>query len=155
MNIPHQRIGSISNAHVGSDFESVAIEYFRTIDVELQPSFSLEIGLENKKNHRFDLGSHEPKVIVECKSHRWTSGGKVPSAKMSVWNEAMFYFLLAPRKFRKIMFVLHDRRERTDESLLQYYLRTHHHLIPDEVEFLEFDADFGSIVFSQQGPTSR
>jgi hypothetical protein len=61
----------------------------------------------------------------------------MPSAKMTVWNEAMYYFHLAPDHFRKIMFVLkHHRRE---ESLATYYLRIHGHLVPADVEFWEYD----------------
>jgi hypothetical protein len=37
---------------------------------------------------------------------------------MAVWNEAIYYFHLAPQDFRKILFVLHDRREQQGESLL-------------------------------------
>ena len=28
----------------------------------------------------------------------------MPSAKMTVWNEAMYYFHIAPKQYRKIMF---------------------------------------------------
>ena len=49
----------------------------------------------------------------------------MPSAKMTVWNEAMYYFHVAPAIYRKIFFVLkHSRRE---QSLASYYLKTHGH----------------------------
>lgn len=70
----------------------------------------------------------------------------MPSAKMTVWNEALFYFQLAPRGFRKILFVLHDKRNGSGESLLSYYQRTYPHLIPDDVEFIELDENSGRIV---------
>lgn len=146
MNRPHQRIGAISNAHVGAAFEKVALDYFRKNGITLTANFSLSIGLKEKKTHCFDLGASCPQILVECKSHRWTEGAKVPSAKMTVWNEAMFYFHLAPPEFRKILFVLHDRRNGTGESLVSYYRRTYSHLIPEEVEFLEFDESSGNIV---------
>jgi hypothetical protein len=146
MNRPHQRIGAISNAHVGAAFEKVASEYFRKKDIHLTPDFPLRIGLREMKEHCFDLGSSSPQILVECKSHRWREGAKVPGAKMTIWNEAMFYFQLAPRGFRKILFVLHDRRKGTGESLLSYYRRTYPHLIPDDVEFLEFDESSGDIL---------
>ncbi len=63
----------------------------------------------------------------------------MPSAKMTVWNEAMLYFLLAPAEFRKILFVL--KHERTGQSLAAYYLQTHGHLIPGGVEVWELDDD--------------
>ncbi len=146
MDKPHQRIGSVSNSHVGAEFECVAREYFAQQQVALSPRFPVEVGLARKKTHCFDLGASNPKVIVECKSHRWTSGANVPSAKMTVWNEAMYYFHLAPRDFRKVLFVLHDRREQDGESLLSYYKRTYFHLIPGRVEFLEWDEHTGDVV---------
>ncbi|MFL6333622.1 MAG: hypothetical protein ACJ754_09970 [Pyrinomonadaceae bacterium] len=141
MNRPHQRIGSICNAHVGADFERVAKKFFETQGIVLEPNFSLKIGLSEKKRHCFDLGTSKEKVLVECKTHRWTIGNRVPSAKMTVWNEAMYYFHLAPADYRKILFVLHDKRDKTGESLLAYYKRTYYHLIPDRVEFMEWDED--------------
>lgn len=144
---PNQRVGSVSNAHVGTDFESVALAYFTSKGITLQRRFPVEFGISTtKKSHCFDLGSASARILVECKSHRWTVGGRVPSAKMAVWNEAMYYFHLAPPRFRKVLFVLHDRRERKDESLLAYYKRTYSHLIPPKVEFLEWDELSGDVV---------
>jgi hypothetical protein len=51
----------------------------------IQQSFSAK-----KKIHCFDLAAANEKIIVECKSHRWRAGARVPSAKMTVWNEAMY-----------------------------------------------------------------
>ena len=146
MDKPHQRVGSVSNAHVGADFENVALRFFAAQGVELTRNFPVELGLSKKKVHCFDLGTNKQKVLVECKSHRWTAGARVPSAKMTVWNEAMYYFLLAPSEYRKILFVLHDKREQEGESLLAYYKRTYAHLIPDGVEFLEWNEVTGDIV---------
>ncbi len=146
MDKPHQRIGSISNAQVGADFELVALKFFAKQGIAFSRDFPVEIGLARKKIHCFDLGTANEKVLVECKSHRWTAGARVPSAKMTVWNEAMYYFHLAPTDYRKILFVLHDRREAEGESLLAYYKRTHFHMIPDGVEFMEWDEKTGAIV---------
>jgi hypothetical protein len=76
---------------------------------------------------------------VECKSHRWTTGNNVPNAKLTVWNEAMFYFFTAPRDYRKIMFVLKNARDDSDETLARYYIKRYPHLIPAGVEFWEHD----------------
>ena len=62
---------------------------------------------------------------------------------MTVWNESMYYFHLAPRHFRKYLCVLLDRRHRTGESLSTYYLRNYGHLVPDGVEVWEFDESSG------------
>jgi hypothetical protein len=41
-------------------------------------------------------------------------GGNMTSAKMTVWNEAMYYFHVAPSSYRKIFFILkHYRREQS------------------------------------------
>ncbi|CAA9447780.1 MAG: hypothetical protein AVDCRST_MAG58-600 [uncultured Rubrobacteraceae bacterium] len=142
--ISFQRIGSVSNAHVGSDFERAAQEVFASQGLRLVRGFSLPIGIgEKKQGHRFDLGSASAEVIVECKSHKWTTDGYVPSAKMTVWNEAMYYFAMAPEDYRKILFVLRDYSDKKGETLAEYYIRTHDHLVPDEVEIWEYDEDAG------------
>jgi hypothetical protein len=147
MKKPFQRVGSVSNAHVGAAFERVALEFFAKKQIVLSRNFAVDVGLLKKKKHCFDLGASKPKIIVECNSHTWM-GGKVPSAKMTVWNEAMYFFHLAPAEYRKILFVLHDMRKtpRGEESLLSYYKRTHFHMIPEGVEFLEFDEANGDIL---------
>jgi hypothetical protein len=145
-NKPNQRVGSASNSKVGADFELVALEFFEKRGIKLSRNFAVDVGLSPKKKHCFDLGAANPKIIVECKSHKWTAGANVPSAKMTVWNEAMYYFHLAPKRFRRILFVLHDRRSKDGESLLSYYKRTYSHMIPEGVEFLEWDEAAGDII---------
>ncbi len=137
-----QREGSISNAHVGKEFEITAEKVFATKGIVVSKNFEVEVGVSNKKKpHMFDLGADNPPVLVECKSHRWTSGDNVPSAKLTVWNEAMYYFACSPNNYRKILFVLHDKRVRNGETLAQYYVRTYAHLIPEDVEIWEYNED--------------
>jgi hypothetical protein len=54
----------------------------------------------------------------------------------------MYYFHIAPKEFRKIMFVL--KHDRAGMSLASYYLRTHGHLVPEGVEVWEYDKDTDS-----------
>ena len=137
-----QRVGSISNSHVGRDFEDRARKALAKYGLLLNPDHKVPCGLGAVlKNHSFDLGSDNPRVIVECKSHTWTLGGNVPSAKMKNWAEAMFYFHMAPRNYRKIFFVERSVRLSRSESLLSYFLRTHAHMIPPDVEFWELNGD--------------
>ncbi|GKW13758.1 hypothetical protein PEC301899_40400 [Pectobacterium carotovorum subsp. carotovorum] len=137
-----QRLGSLSNSHVGFDFELKAKRFFEISGVNLHRNYEVEVGVGLiKKKHRFDLGSYEGKILVECKSHCWTSGNNVPSAKVTIWNEAMYYFYSSPDDYRKIMFVLKDKRSSTGETLAQYYIRIYHHLIPTGVEFWEYDEE--------------
>jgi len=151
-----QRIGAVSNTHVGSDFEAVARAHLLATGLAVEPRFSVLIGVgANKKNRLFDLGSSSPKIIVECKSHRWTIGGNMPSAKMTVWNEAMFYFSLAPHDYRKILFVLRDFNVRKQETLAHYYLRIHGHLIPEGVEIWEYDDSTKHVSILKSGEDAR
>jgi hypothetical protein len=135
----HQRIGIRSNAEAGSNFEKASKIYLEKIlNRTLEKNVSVDIGIsKTKKSHRFDLGDKE--TIIECKTHRWTTGDNIPSAKLTVWNEAMFYFSLAPNSLRKIFIVDKDFSIRRKKTLGQYYVETYGHLIPDDVEIWEFD----------------
>ncbi len=116
---------------------------FRTFSLEqglaLTPAVAVPIGISGKKSHAFDLGNAKDKILVECKAHTWTEGGNVPSAKLTVWNEAMFFFYVAPSGYRKLLVVLRDFSARRNETLGEYYVRTYSHLIPGDVEVWEYD----------------
>ncbi|GAB4577761.1 MAG: hypothetical protein Fur0022_04930 [Anaerolineales bacterium] len=144
MNKPFQRKGSTSNAQVGSDFEVVVRQFFAKQGLILKPRITVSIGINGTKPHNFDLGNKSEKVLVECKAHRWTESGNTPSAKMTTWNEAMFFFLAAPSDYRKILCVIRDFHQKRNETLAQYYIRTNSHLIPKDVEIWEFDEAKGT-----------
>jgi hypothetical protein len=131
-----------NNYDIGDQLENFVKEWFENCGLSLKKSYPLKLGCSSKAEkitHNFDLGSEHHKVIVECKAHRWTRTGKMPSAKLSVWNEAMYYFYLAPKEYRKIFVVLNDKRTTTEETLLEYFQRNKGHFIPDDVEVYEFD----------------
>lgn len=65
---------------------------------------------------------------------------------MTVWNEAMYFFHLAPKRYKKILFVLYDFSDERSESLAEYYVRTYGHLIPNDVEILEYDESTSRVV---------
>ncbi len=67
----------------------------------------------------------------------------MPSAKMTTWDQAMFLFHAAPSGYRKLLFVLLDINTVTKETLGEYYVRTHRHLIPSDVEIWEFNQKTG------------
>ena len=144
MNKPFQRKGAESNTQVGRAFERNAYAFLSKQGMQLRRGLSVEIGINGRKPHNFDLGDLEKKVIVECKAHTWTEGGNVPSAKMTAWNQAMFFFHAAPANYRKILFVLRDFSQMRQETLGQYYIRTNPHLIPKDVEVWEFDEKNGN-----------
>jgi hypothetical protein len=141
-----QREGASSNTEVGNSFQNLALKALNSHGLELSRSFSIEIGISQvKRPHLFDFGDHENKIIVECKSHKWTVGGNVPSAKITCWDQSMFYFSMVPKEYRKIFFILKDVCPRRRESLASYYRRTHGHMIPIGVEFWECDEFDGSV----------
>ena len=134
-----QRVGAISNTHAGREFEKAAQLFFSKTGISLQLGFTALVGRKIKKLHKFDLGSEEPPILVECKSYTWTSGGNSPSAKIRGLNEVMLLFGLAPRRYRKILFVLKHLRK--DVSLAAHYIKTQGHLIGPRIEIWEFDID--------------
>jgi len=138
-----QRNGAKNNAAVGRDFENKIREYFLTRKkINLKKQLSIKLGVSNfKKEHRFDLGSKEEKILIECKSHKWTESSRTPVAKMTVWNEAMYYFLLAPKNYEKYFIVLRDYNEEKKMTLAQYYLFRYKHMIPEDVKIFEYDED--------------
>ncbi len=135
-----QRKGADSNAQVGRDFEEKVKLYLENQGIGLSSSIAINIGVGKiKKKHKFDLGNIENNIIVECKSHTWTATDKVPSAKITTWDQAMYFFHVAPNEFRKIFIVLKHFSQKRNETLCDYYIRTKEHLIPDDVEIWEFD----------------
>jgi hypothetical protein len=70
-----------------------------------------------------------------------TNGNNIPSVKLSVWNEAMYYFHLAPKEYKKILFVQMDFSQKKCITLLQYYLQTFYHFISKDVLFYDFYLD--------------
>jgi hypothetical protein len=144
MEKPFQRKGAMSNTQVGRDFEAKAQAFFAQQGLKLMLGISVQIGINGRKSHSFDLGSETPKVLVECKAHTWTEGGNVPSAKLTVWNEAMFFFHAAPEDYRKILFIQHDFSMKRNKTLGKYYIDTYPHLIPSDVEIWEFDEGLGT-----------
>jgi len=146
MNRPFQRKGSKSNTQVGRVFEAKALKFFRGKGLVLQRNLKLDIGINGTKSHAFDLGNAKKKVIVECKSNTWTGGGNVPSAKMTAWHQAMYYFHAAPRTYRKILFVLRDLSKKRNKTLADYFIQASPHLIPADVEIWEYDERRGTAV---------
>jgi len=142
MNNNYQRQGSISNTQVGNDFEKKALEYFRNQGEILQKHIKIEIGIDIKKLHAFNMGNE--KMIIECKSNTWTESGGVPSAKMKNWNEAMYLFYLSPKKYKKYFFVQNDYNQKKTKSLLEYYIETYYHLIPKDVTLCDYYLENGS-----------
>ena len=137
------------NPATGASFEAMVRAFFGARGLGLQPNHVVEVAAGSQRRPRkFDLGCPEPATLIECKCHTWTEGGNAPSAKLSVWNEAMFYFLIAPTNYRKILAVLADRRG--SESIADHYVKRFSHLVPQGVEIWEISSDgkLGRSVFT-------
>jgi len=133
-------MGNADNPSKGAKFEEIVRDFFSHEGLALESNFSVEVGVNSlRKPHKFDLGCANPPTIVECKSHTWTEGGNAPSAKLSVWNEAMFYFHAAPPQYRKILAAL--QHSRGMETLAEHYVKRFRHLVPLGVEIWEVAAD--------------
>ena len=68
-NKPYQRKGSVSNAHVGRDFEEVARLFFSNIGIFLEKNVTINIGINGSRPRRFDLIDFEDRTLVVCKSY--------------------------------------------------------------------------------------
>jgi hypothetical protein len=136
-----QRVGSTSNAEVGRDFEEASQIFFEARGIKLTRGFVAPVGFKVKKDHKFDLGSEEPPILVECKSYTWTATGNSPSAKIRGMNEVMLLFNVAPPHYKKILFVLKHLHLRSKVSLAAHYIKNQGHLIGPGVEVWEFDLD--------------
>lgn len=131
-------MGNEHNPIKGAKFEIACLAFFAEQGIKLERPFSVDVGVNgSKKGHKFDLGSKELQVLVECKCHTWTEGNNAPSAKMSTWNEAMYYFNTCPSGYRKILCVL--KSEKGGQTLSEYYIKRYGHLIPEDVEIWEYD----------------
>jgi hypothetical protein len=51
----------------------------------------------------------------------------------------MYYFLITSTKQKKIFFILKDYSQKRKKTLAQYYIEKYKHLIPEDVEFWEYD----------------
>jgi hypothetical protein len=129
-------------------FEKIAEAYFRKNGFPnitgIKKECTVPVGEKCKGEHRFDLKNDDKngKVLVECKAHTWTKGNNAPSAKISVWNEAMYYFRLAPRGYQKYFFALKSVNK-NGKTLLEYYLKHYCFFIPEDVQLCEYDPKSG------------
>ena len=131
-----------SSARKGADFERLVREHFAKNGDEpvvLTREFPVSLGFTEKKDRAFDLGIENPPLIIECKAHSWTRNENVPMGKLQAWNEAMLYFSLAPKRYRKALCVAYSFSEKRGETLAEYYVRTFRHLVPPDVTIIEID----------------
>ncbi len=128
----------MSTKNKGGQFENrvqtIAAKYFNTKFVQGK---NVAIG-NPPKNHSFDLVSKDDKIIIECKCYSWTKTDKVPSAKISILDEAVLYMRSAPAGSQKI--IVMDKAYSTTHkcTLAKYFVDKKGHLLED-VKVVEID----------------
>jgi hypothetical protein len=128
------------NPHIGRIFQ-IAVKNIlcKRYNTDFDLEVSIEIG-NPPKPHKFDLATEDESIVVECKCYTWTDTGNVPSAKLMGLDEAVFYFGFLPRKTTKIICMKRSVFPGKEETLAEYYVRVHGHLLND-VKIFEFSDD--------------
>jgi len=136
------------------EFEDLAETYLeKVLSDKFDRTEAITIGIHKDLDpHKFDLVSKT--TIVECKANSWTKSDHVPSAKMSIWNEAMYLFSLVKTDHRKILFVNRHFNPKKKMTLAEYYNKNHSHLIPPDVEIWEYNSDTGKHKVIRQKSTT-
>jgi hypothetical protein len=107
-----------------------------TFDVDI----AIPIG-EPAKEHKFDCVSEDKQYVAECKCYAWTETGNfTPGAKIKAINEAVFYMHYLSAETAKIILLKKATPDKKNETLAEYYVRTHKHLLKG-IEVLEIDTD--------------
>ena len=126
-----------NNPKKGKDFElrcqKILSKHF---DRKFDHQVKIEIGFPPKA-HNFDLVSVDRKIVCECKHIRWRDNGKVPSGKIENLDQAVWYFSFL-NECEKIVLVRKSPHPKRGETLAEYYIRRHGHLLRD-VKIWEVD----------------
>lgn len=119
------------NPYVGRKFQELVQ---RTLEKRFCVAFEqeAEIAIGNPpKSHKFDLANKDCSIVAECKCYTWTDSGNVPSAKLMGLDEAVFYFGFLPSETMKILCMNKATYPGRGETLAEYYVRVHGHLLRD------------------------
>lgn len=119
------------NPRVGRVFqEKVQLLLKEKFQTTFDQEVSIAIG-SPPKPHKFDLANKNHSIVAECKSYTWTDSGNVPSAKLMGLDEAVFYFSFLPSETTKILCMKCATYKGKSETLAEYYVRVHGHLLRD------------------------
>jgi hypothetical protein len=127
-----------SNPKRGSEFEKLSKKIMdNRFRVDFEINGKIKIG-RPAKEHKFDLVSNN--FVGECKCYSWTKPGNIPSAKITLLNEAAFYLFNIPKKknIKKFIVMKRDFHKKRKETLAEYYYRTNKHLLND-IDIFEID----------------
>ena len=119
------------NPRIGREFQDLVQSIVeKRYCIPFEQEATIPIGKPPKK-HKYDLASIDRSIVVECKCYTWTESGNVQSAKLMGLDEAVFYFGFLPPKTRKILCMKKAIFPGKDETLADYYVRVHGHLLGD------------------------
>lgn len=119
------------NPSVGRKFQELVKTILENVfDTSFEQEAAIPIG-KPKTNHKFDLANKDRSIVAECKCYTWTDSGNVPSAKLMGLDEAVFYFGFLPPETKKILCMKKAVYPGKNESLAEYYVRVHGHLLND------------------------
>ncbi|MFD2117620.1 hypothetical protein ACFSTH_11540 [Paenibacillus yanchengensis] len=131
---------NFSSIDKGKSFQSlVRIALMEKYNQSFEFEVAFPVG-NPAKDHKFDLVSSNGEIIVKTKNYTWTESGNVPSAKLSVLNEAVFYLQHTPKGKTRIIVINYDLNVKKNESLANYYVKTYKHLL-DDVIVMEYNQE--------------
>lgn len=119
--------------------QAVGLYLEEQLGLDLQHQFNVDIGHQIKKPKRFDFGSEQPAVLVECKRYSFRKNGGTPNAKNENLTVALLELSVAPKHYRRMLFIAREVWKRV--SLASRYLARYGHLVPPSIEIWEFDLD--------------
>lgn len=119
------------NPHIGRRFQ----EFVQTLlEKRYNTLFDQEVAIaigRPPREHKYDLANKDCTIVAECKCYTWTDSGNVPSAKLMGLDEAVFYFGFLPPETKKILCMKKSLYSGKAETLAEYYVRVHGHLLGD------------------------
>jgi hypothetical protein len=118
-----------SNTAKGKAFQNrarAALEALlgETLDAEVP----IPIGIP-PRSHKFDIASRDRTIVCECKAFAWTTGGNIPSAKITTLREAATYMNGLARGTQVLLIMQRDLHPIRQETLADYFVRLNNHLI--------------------------
>lgn len=66
----------------GKAFQAIAREHFQK-DFAIKLVREFTVRLDDGQTHRFDLGSEQGDILIDCKSYTFTKTGNEPAAKLN------------------------------------------------------------------------
>ena len=123
------------NPFVGRHFQGVVQ---RILEKNYNTKFDQETAIligNPPKEHKFDLANADRSIVAECKCYTWTDSGNIPSAKLMGLDEAVFYFGFLPSDTKKLLCMKKAEYPGKAETLAEYYVRVHGHLLKDVFVF--------------------